>query len=476
MQYEIDTRPLPLVIFKHLTRYIIIGLIGVFFVWFIHLPPFSGLSSAGQKAIGVFLLCVMLWLTQMLPLAATGLLAVIAPPLLGIMDSKAVYAYFGNQSVFFILGAFILAAAVMKSGLSTRLTLALLTRVGNSPKRLLLSVLFIPLFIAFWIPEHAVAVMFFPILLEIVHALKLKPGRSRFGASLFVAMGWGCITGGVTTLLGGARAPLALAILDSTKQMSVSFFEWMLAAWPVTLILGLSAAWIVPFFFPSDLSSIEPAVAALKNKMFLMGRMSFNEKAIAVLMIVTIYAWMFLSAEYGIANIALLSVVVLFVFRLIEWKTIEQYVNWGVVLMYGGAITLGVVLKDSGAAGWIAERFLSAFLGRPFLFVAMLVLLATILTEAVSNAAVVAILLPVALGMTDVLGLNPRFITLAIGIPAGLGYMFPMASPPNAIAHSAEFFRVRDVLLPGLILNLISWLVFLFVAKFYWPFIGFSMK
>ena len=476
MQYEIDTRPLPLVILRHLTRYFVFGLLAFFFIWFIRLPPFSGLSAEGQKAIGVFLICVALWLTQLLPLAATGLLAVVLPPLLGVMESKVVYGYFGNQSVFFILGAFILAAAVMNSGLSTRLTLALITRIGHSPKKLLMSVLFIPLFMAFWIPEHAVAVMFFPILLEIVHALKLRPGRSRFGASLFVAMGWGCITGGITTLLGGARAPLALAILESTKHTSISFFEWMLAAWPATLILGLTAAWVVPFFFPSDLESIEPAIAALKEKKFHLGKMSLNEKAVAILMMVTIYAWIFFSEKYGIANIALLSVVVLFVFRLIEWKTIEKYVNWGVVLMYGGAITLGVVLKDTGAAGWIAEHFLGGFAERPFLFVVMLVLMATVLTEAVSNAAVVAILLPVALGMTDVLGINPRFVTLAIGVPAGLGYMFPMASPPNAIAHSAEFFRVRDVLLPGLIMNLMSWLTFIIVAKFYWPLIGISMR
>jgi len=128
---------------------------------------------------------LVLWVSQLLPLAATGLVAVLLPAMVGILASKDVYALFGNQSVFFILGAFILAAAVMKSGLSTRLTLVLLSQAGGGADRLVTHLFFVALFFSFWIPEHAVAIMLFPIVLEITQALKLRPGHSRFGASLF---------------------------------------------------------------------------------------------------------------------------------------------------------------------------------------------------------------------------------------------------------------------------------------------------
>jgi hypothetical protein len=130
-------------------------------------PTLEGLNRPGQNALGAFFLCLGLWITGALPLAVTGLLAIALLPLLGVMPPTEAFALFGNSAVFFILGAFILSAALMRTGLSKRLALLLLIPFGKSPTSLRNGILFTSAFLAFWMPEHAVAAMFFSIVLEV---------------------------------------------------------------------------------------------------------------------------------------------------------------------------------------------------------------------------------------------------------------------------------------------------------------------
>ena len=156
--------------------FLIIISFSVFFV-ILNLPTPEGLTSEAQKALAIFSLCIFLWVTHALPLMITSLLVVILFPLTGVLSTHDSYALFGNEAIFFILGAFILASGIMRSGLSTRLALLVLRHFGRSPNSLLLGFLCLSAFLSFWMSEHAVAAMLFPIVLEVVNALKLVPGR-----------------------------------------------------------------------------------------------------------------------------------------------------------------------------------------------------------------------------------------------------------------------------------------------------------
>src|SRR2546430_8005899 len=125
------------------------------------------------------------------------------------MSAKETYALFGKEAVFFILGAFILAAALIKCGLSSRIAIAILRRFGHTPRSLLLSLFLMNAFMSFFMSEHAVAAMTFPITLEIARVLRLPRDRSNYGRALFLAMAWGTQIGGIATLPGGGRAPPA---------------------------------------------------------------------------------------------------------------------------------------------------------------------------------------------------------------------------------------------------------------------------
>src|SRR5574340_933115 len=199
------------------------------------MPQPEGLTSAGQNAIAVFLVCLILWVSNAVPLAITSIFAIVLVPLLGVLTKQETYSLFGNEAVFFILGAFILAGAVMHSGLSNRIALNIIGRFGGSPRRLLLSVFLLAAALSFFMSEHAVAGMLFPMLLELSKSLKLRPGKSNYGKFLFLALAWGCVIGGVATFLGGARVPLAMGILKETTGATIVFLEYTVAVLPLVV-------------------------------------------------------------------------------------------------------------------------------------------------------------------------------------------------------------------------------------------------
>lgn len=475
MAVAIDKRPLWVIILSSSYRYIFFSLIALIFWGILRLPTPEGLSPEGHKAIAVFFLCVALWVTDLIPLSITSLLAIILIPLLGIMETKKAYALFGNEAVFFILGAFILAASLMKSGLSTRFALAVIGRFGKTPKRLLLAVYLFPAFLSFWMSEHAVAAMMFPIVVEITKVLDLRPLRSSYGKALFVAMAWGCIIGGVATFLGGARNPLAVGMLRETTGQSIGFFEWMIAIVPAVIVMLGVGYLLLSIFFKIDLKNVDQAKEALIHKKIEMGRMTWEERSIAFVIMSTIVAWIVLGEEFGLANIAIVSVVVLFVFELIKWKDVEEYVNWGVLLMYGGAIALGYALDKSGAAIWVTKAFFMQWFYSPVVAIVILSFLSIFLTEFMSNSAVIAFLMPVGLSVAREMGIDPKVMTFAIAIPSGLGAMLPMGTPASAIAYSSGFLKVRDMALPGFLIDILTWLVFVIFSIYYWPFLGLKM-
>jgi sodium-dependent dicarboxylate transporter 2/3/5 len=471
----VDTRPLWRILAGRTYRPIVLVLGVVAFLVVYEMPPPAGLSPAGQKALAIFVVCLVYWVTSVLPLMVTSLLAMVLLPVTGVLTAKDTYALFGNEAVFFILGAFILAAALMKCGLSTRIAIAVLRRFGHTPRTLLLSLFLMNAFMAFFMSEHAVAAMTFPITVEIATVLKLRRGQSQYGKALFLAMAWGTQIGGIATLLGGGRAPLAIGMLRETTGQSYSFAQWTLAAWPIVAILLIGGWQVIVRFFPIDIASVRDADAIIEEKSLRMGRMSTRERMIGLVMLVTLGTWIVGGEEFGLATIALMGVVVMFTFGLLKWADIEKYVNWGVLLMYGGAIALGSALNRSGASSWIASVTVSRWAHSPTAVVAMISAFGILMTEAMSHSAVVALLMPVALGIAQQFGIDPRVMAPVVALPSGLAFTLPVGTPGNAIAYSSGYLRLRDMLGPGLVLVAIAWVAFNLTAIYYWPLLGLTL-
>ena len=457
-------------LFNQSVPFVLLGTIMLLAFTMIQLPAPVGLTTPGWHSLIVFGLCMVLWVSQLLPLSITSLLGMALLPLLGAMAAGDVYALFGNKAVFFILGAFILAGGILKSGLSEHLALAAFNRFGKTPRQLLLSILLLPALMSCFMPEHAVAAVMLPIVWSIVHGLGLKPGN-RYAMAIFMAMAWGAIIGGVMTLLGGARGPLALAIVEETTGQGFSFIDWTLAAAPIVLGVLAMAALVLVRFAPHDTIDMQGARLRIEERQLQLGLMNIRAKLMAALMVITVGCWIFLAESFGLASIALIAVVMMFALRIVGWKEIQSHIDWGVVLMYGGAIAVAKSLEKTGAAEWVASCFWPGGL-TGLALLAGVVLLTMLLTESISNAASVAIMLPMAIPMGALGGIDPISMALAVGIVSGFAFMLPMGTPANAMIYSTGYVHLPNMIKLGAILMLTAYLLFILTSTYWWPLIG----
>jgi sodium-dependent dicarboxylate transporter 2/3/5 len=455
--------PLKLIIFG-------IALLLVLYIM-VQSPP-HGMSVAGRNALAIFVLCLGLWVTNLIPLAATGLLAIALIPLLGVMEPGRAFSFFGNQAVFFLLGVFMLTATMIRTGLSKRVALLFLERFDRSPRFLLFGILVTCAFFALWMPEHAVAAMMFPIILEVSSQLRLEPGKSRYGKAMFLSLAWGAIIGGVGTYLGGARAPLAVGLLQEAYGEGITFLQWVRAAIPVVILMVPLATAHIMLLFPPEIAEVKKARYFLRQELDRIGPMSPREKRMGILILVTILAWILLGHHIGLAEISVLAAILLFVLKIVNWKEIEDYINWSVIVMYGGAIAIGKALTETRAVENLIMGYLPFDQIPSFAILVILAIISILLTEGISNAAAVAVLIPLGFGIANKYGLSPILIVFAVTIPAGLPFCLPMGSPPNAISYSAGYYSIREMVRAGIFMNLAAILVLMLVMRFYWPLIG----
>jgi sodium-dependent dicarboxylate transporter 2/3/5 len=475
-QIFVDRRPLWIVIFDRLRRYIFLALFFSTFALLLGLEGPSDLSPEGYKVLCLFLLCVSLWATNLIPLSITSLLAIAAVPLLGIMEATQAYSYFGNKAVFFILGVFILSAAMIACGLSTRISIWVMEHCSQTPGRMVTSTYCFAAISSCFMSEHAVAVILFPIIHEIAQSLNLRRDNSVFGKSMYFAMAWGCIIGGSMTVLGGGRVPLAVEMLEKAPagQQSIGILHYTQLSFPLVLLLFAGGWAALKILFPPDIQNIDSARHALKQKAMVMGKLTFQEKGIALVMGATLFCWFVYGDQLGIANIAIISIVLLFALNLITWKMVEAHINWAIVLMYGGAICLGEVMSKSGAALWLAEKLFSGQVESGAVFLLVIALLSTLFTTFMSNSAVIAILLPTAISMSPAYGINPALATMTVILPSNFAFILPIATPASALAYSSRFLTLKEMMWSGTILSLMGLAFYLLLLLFYWPMVGFQ--
>jgi len=434
------------------------------------LPTPKGLNPSGKMMIGILITAALLWITEPIPLAATGLFIILLQPLLGIMSAEQVFSSFGNQAVFFLIGAFIIAAAIETHGLHKRMALAFLKRFETSPRYFTFGIMLSCAMLSFIMPEHGVAALFLPIILSILVAMKLIPKQSNFGKISLLSIAYGCSIGSLGTLIGGARNPLTIGFL-SDAGITVTFVQWMIYAIPV-VIISLPIVWIIlQIVFPIEINDITLAKNEIENQVAKQGTLKKQEIMVLSILVFTIFLWIFFShyTYFGLAGIALLGSILLFITGTINWKDVEKKVPWGIILLYGGAITLGIGMQQTGAGSWIAQNMFIILSGNPYSIILGLILFTVLLTNVMSNTGAVAVLLPIGYAIaTEIPSISPLLSSMIIALSGVLAFVFIIATPGNAITYSAGYFTTKDLFKAGSIANIICIFVIFAIALFYW--------
>ncbi len=437
---------------------------------FYFIPTADGLTHNGQLMIGILLMAAILWITEPIPLPVTGLLIMVMQPLLHIRTPTQVFSSFGSNAVFFLIGAFIIAGAIEKHGLHRRIALKFLSLFENNPRFFTFGIMLSCASLSFVMPEHGVAALFLPIIVSILIAMEIVPKQSNFGKVSMLAVAYGCSIGSLGTLIGGARNIYTVDILQQA-DINVTFFEWMTYSIPV-VIIALPLVWfILQFSFPIEIRDISAAKREISQQVVKAGKISKDELIVLFILILTILLWVLFSSTtyYGLAVISILGSILLFLTRSISWKDVENRVPWGLIILYGGAITLGIGMQTTGAGGWIADGIFNIAGNNPLIVILAMILFTVILTNIMSNIAAVAILLPIGLSIaTTITNISPLLASMTIALTGGLAFVFVISTPGNAITYSSGYFSTRDLLKAGVLANVLCIILIFVIAVVYW--------
>ena len=429
------------------------------------LPTPSGLGRDGMIMLGILIMAALLWLTEAIPMAATGLLIMLLQPLLGVEDAGKVFSNFGNRAVFFILASFMIAAAMEKYGLHRRMAVKFLSIFGHSPKIFIFGIMITGSLLSFIMLSHGVAALLLPILLHIMLIVKAVPKESNFGIATMLSLAYGTTIGSWGTLLGGARNPLTIALMEESGY-SLSFLEWMKLGVPLVLVMLPIITFIILLLYPPEKTIIKEAIRKIEKETT-DKKMRREEKMISAVLFTTILLWIFFSSSIGIAVIALLSVSALFILKLIDWEDVERRVQWGIILIYGGAITMGKGLESTGAALWMSN-IVSSFFHSQYAILLCIIVLTFVLTNLMSNTAAVATMLPISLGIANQAGISPLAAGMATAMAGGAAFLFVIATPGMAMAYSSGYLSQKDMLKAGTAAGIVSILMIFLFAIFYW--------
>ena len=427
--------------------------------YFIPTPP--GLTYEGKMMLAILLFAAVLFVSEALPLGISGLLVMILPPILGVFPSGEVFSFFGNEAVFFLIGAFILAAGVQKSGLHARFAAFVLKAFGNSPGRFILGVLLMGSTLSFFMSEHAVVALLLPIVGFSIAAVEKG---SNFGKASMIALTYGCTAGSVATLMGGARNPYTVAFLYENFGIHVSFLQWVIMALPVTLLM-IPLLWLI-------ITRVHPPESVeFSTELPSRGKMGRKEWEMLAVILITIFLLLTMHG-WGIAVAVIIGAVLIFLLDIASWRDVEKTLPWGVVLLYGGAMTLGRGLQITGASEWLAGNIVAVFGSNPNLILLVLIVVTIMMTEIMSHAAAVALMLPIGTGIAVASGLSVLQIAMAIALAGGFGYALLVGTPGNLITYSTGYFRQRDIMKTGILADAVGAIIVYVFATVVWNAMG----
>jgi len=437
---------------------------------FFYVPSPEGLTPEGHRTLIIVSVALILIISESIPLPAVAILILIMEVILGVDTADGVASSFMSDAVFFIMGSLMLAVALVNQGLDKRLALFVINVTGNKTWRIVLGFVTISAFLSSFIGEHTVAAMLLPVALALIRNAGLSTNKAtRLSTLLLFSIAYGCAIGSIGTPSGGGRNVIMIGYLSEFGMGTISYLDWMKFAYPMLIIEIPIVAAVLWYTFTPEQKIMDSSVRKLKVKVAKTGKLTANQIMAIIIFLFVFFGWIFLSPFIGLGIVALSGVFLYLSFGLIEWQDINRNTNWGVILLFGSAISLGIQMKETGAALWIAEQTLF-YLDLIFQDVGIVrwfvsVIVTGLLTNLLSNAATVAVLGPIILDM----GGEPIIMAIMTSIASAFAYLTVVASPTCMIIHSTGLITSGDYFKAGWKLFIISVLLLLIISTFYWP-------
>jgi len=459
----------------------------MFFIILLFFHP-SGLNDQSNAVLAATIWISIWWIFEALPIAVTALLPIVLFPIAGGMDLAQTTASYGHKLIFLIMGGFMIAIAIEKWNLHKRIALYIIYFIGTDLRKIILGFMVATAFLSMWISNTATAVMMLPIGVVIIKQLKDNPNTDEnenniFGKALMLAIAYSASIGGIATLIGTPPNLVMAGIVSQVYGYEISFLEWIVFGLPVSMLL-LAICWVYltryAFTFKQDkFPDGREEILKLKNEL---GVISYEQKIVGLVFISVGFSWITRSfllqkifPALDDAIIAIIFAMILFIInakskkdKILEWKEAVK-MPWGILLLFGGGMSLAKAFDVSGLAIWIGNQITVIGNFDLFLFLILLVTAINFLTEVTSNVATTAMLLPVIAPIALELDIHPFILMTAAAVAASCAFMLPVATPPNAIVFGSGYLRIPDMVKKGFLLNIISILIIVLMVYYLLP-------
>jgi sodium-dependent dicarboxylate transporter 2/3/5 len=435
------------------------------------------LSHEAKAALGLFLLAAVWWVFEVVPIGVTSIAIGTAQALLLIRPVEIAFGNFMAPSVWFIIGSVVIGMAFTRTGLTKRMAYRMLALVGERTSMIYLGSFVMTAALTLIMAHTAVAAAVFPLLMAIYALYEDGHKPTKFGKGLFMGMAFVAGAGSIITLLGAARGAVAIEFFARATGREITFFELSYYMLPVgVLMVFLLWGFFMIFFKPerSRISGLKERVKTLNEHLGPITRTEILTVAIVLLTIIAMSFRSFISPLKVLdkSGIILLSTIAFFLFKILSLKDLEE-IPWNIVLLFGGAMSIGYCLYDTGAAAWLAISWLGLLENAGwFVFVIGIAFFVMIMTNLIMNVAAIAIMLPVALVIAPYLGVAPEVILFASLVTAGMPFLFLVGAAPNAIAYESKQFSTGEFFVAGIPTSIMLMLVLTLFVAVIWPMMG----
>ena len=447
------------------------------------MPGVEDLTSEARMVLAVALWMAAWWITEAVPIAATSLLPIILFPATGVMTTQAATYPYTNHLVFLFMGGFMIALAMERWNLHRRIALLVIRALGESPERIILGFMASTAALSMWISNTATAMMMTPIGLAVIYQTSemlehgsdireaVRTGKFQFGAALMLGIAYAASIGGIATIIGTPPNAVFAAILEEMYGVEIGFARWMLYGVPLALLfLLLTWLYLTRIAFRFEFETIPGGMEVIDQELKKLGPVRKQEIQVLVVFLLTGLLWVIrgflldgIFPKLSDASIAVFGAMLLFVipvdFRkgefLLDWDTARK-IPWGILLLFGGGISLAEGFQVSGLAEWLALQ-LSGLQGAGLLLiVGSVVALAIFLTEMTSNTATATMLMPIMAALALAVGIHPYATMVGSAVACSFAFMLPVATPPNAIVFGSGFISIPTMARAGMVLNIMG--------------------
>lgn len=446
-----------------------VGIILFSFLISILLTYFLPYEESTNKGLALLSLVAILWLTEAIPITITALLVPFLAVFLGLESTKPALEAFANPTIFLFFGGFAIATALSSQKLDQYIANKVLSLAKGSFSLAIILMFSITAILSMGISNTATAAMMIPLGLGILKPYEFKKHKGTY-AFILLGIAYSANIGGMGTIVGSP--PNAIVV----SHMNLTFSDWLKFGTPIAMMLMPLMIGILYLIF-------KPNLSIKVNTNTTIEKLNTNQIITIIIFSITALLWTtgsfinpIISNFLGIAEVkdfdtitAMGAVILINTTGVANWKQIQENTDWGVLILFGGGLTLSTILTTSGASKTLVDLLVFIIEGQHYFLIGLLVATFVIfLTEFTSNTASAALLVPIFISIAEAVEMNPLGLSMIVGLGASCAFMLPVATPPNAIAFGTGLVEQKDMIKTGIVLNIVSILLITTVAYLFW--------